>query len=1203
MNWTEAQAEAISYEKNKNILVAAAAGSGKTAVLVERIIRKILDPENPVSVDEILVLTFTNAAAKEMKGKIAAAIRKKLEEFPDNKRLARQAAAVQSTDISTIHAFAQKIITNNIHRTDIPVGFTLSSETENQMLTDRVIAEVLERYYARIDKLPSFSHLTLGHGGVKNDNNLRQTIGEIYKFSRSLAMPERWLNDSVDKYRAVYKSGSISGTVWEQYFLEAAGDPVRQIRECYAEINKIIDQSLPEDHKYCGFFAIEGEMFKALAGADNIDDFFRLKDKIEFKTKPRRTKEDKGDPILSSALDRIDALRDRAKGIFKKNRLFAYQSPSEAAEHIALLYPEMRTLKNIVLTVGRRHTRLKLADSMLDFNDLEHRLLALIMNRDGSPTEFCRQLGEKYKAIFVDEYQDTNNIQDTLFKLISGGRGNIFMVGDIKQSIYKFRNASPDLFLEKYNSYAAGEAGHLSILSDNFRSRQTVVDSVNFLFRKIMFKSGAEIDYTDDESLHCKADYPATGNDEAYATELIMTDISQEDVADKTVLEATTVAERILDLVLEERLPVYDRDTDSTRPADFGDIAVLMRATKADAPVFAQVFRDYGIPVSTDSGGGLLSSLEARTVLSFLEIIDNPVQDIPLLAVMRSPIFGFTPDELAEIRSGRRQGGFYHAARHAAEKGNQKAKTFFETLDKMRKFSKYMGIHELIYKICYDLNYMAIARGMKGGEVRKANLNLLLRIAADYEKTRLSGLFNFVDYITHADGGSIQQASGAGGGSVSITTVHKSKGLEYPIVILAGTVKGRANDGQTLYDQEIGLAMEYVDTDSRIKYPALPVDIIRHKKRKEARAEEMRLLYVAMTRAREKLIISATNGTAGQSKAWLRPVVDSGGKVMRLCIEQTECFRDWVVFGFLDNKHAEPLRELMEADISDLEIDESSCPFRFVLSTAAEEPPKAAPEEAEQEIQEEAAPAKYEDEELRQRLGYVYPHAALTRIPIKLSVSEIKRSSQSDQDGEYIPALSRISRRNFREGEVNPAAEVGTITHFVMQHIDPVRTQNIDRVLDQAEELVAKGMLTKAQAEAVDYYSITRFFASEIGERVCRAFEEGRLKRELKMLFPVKAGEVYSQIPKDAPEYNAEIIVQGIADCVIFDDDGLTLIDYKTDNCTDHRILLRAESYGEQIALYKEGLELIYGKPVKESYIYFMKPGACVNMTELNREF
>lgn len=1250
MNWTGPQNEAITYNKNKNVLVSAAAGSGKTAVLVERIIQKILDENNPISVDEILVLTFTDAAAKEMKNKIERAIEKKLKEFPENKHLRNQSIRIASANISTIHAFAKKIIENNIHLTNIPVGFSIISETENKFLKDEVLDNCMERYYEKFDKLPSFRELTLGHGGIKNDSALRDIILNINKFSQSLAQPKVWLNNAVRLYKVVAKQNSIAGTVWETEYMKCMQSHIERILCYYDAIDILVGNNFAEDDKITIFYKNEKKMFSDLretAAKGDIEKFFDAKSNLTFNRLPTVRGADK---YTKGVLDQIKHFRDTVKSEYGKPKLIKYSSVQEMSQYIAKLYPRVKTLKNIVLMMGRRHQRYKLLNSYLDFNDLEHQLIALIMNPDGTPTEFCKNLGYRYKEILVDEYQDTNNIQDTLFRLLSGDRKNIFMVGDIKQSIYKFRNASPRLFLEKYNTYDNDQDsnnGHLIKLSNNFRSRGAVVDSVNYVFKKIMHKNTAELEYTDDEFLYQSIPYPNSDNEEDYCTEMLMTNVLGKTTASKTEnktenkkesnrykssdnkreLEGKTIANRIIDLVYKDKLEVTDKITGQLRPIEFGDIVILSRNWSA-ANDFKKVFYDYGIPMSGEFGEGFLETIEVSTVLSFLQIIDNPLQDIPLLTILRSPMFGFSADELAEIRFGTRHGRFYTAMKNSAKNGNTKASEFIGCLNDLRKKSKYMGVDELISLICSDLQYQSIVSAMPGGEIRQANLKLLFDHATNFERTSLKGLFNFVGYLEKANETGVEPTSGrASSGTrsaVTFTTIHKSKGLEYPVVFIANTAGSRPNNNALVCSEDLGIGLDYVDTKQRIKYSSLSLDLIKFKNNKEALAEEMRLLYVAMTRAKEKLIISCTN--EGNSKQWLKPLFDTDGNIVRSSIDGTEKFRDWLVFSFLGHKNASNLRDMMDSDLTELKLDDrGACRhFKFqyfsyftndkdlsneiskLTSGTTEIADEATSggiqlgiepihETADIEKQNQPSLTKTEIEEV---LGYKYPYEVLTKIPLKLSVSEIKRSfniDMTENESEYIPRPSTIADRSFRKPKSGTAAEVGTITHYILQHINPELTETEDQLKEQIKKMIANHIISESQAESVDFLTIFDFYQTGIGDRIIKAYKENRLYREFKFLIPIDASDIYVRL-KNTEIGSEKITVQGIADCFFFEDDEIVLVDYKTDNCTQANAYEQAKQYTFQLEYYAKGLEMIFNKRVKEKIVYFTKPHMAIKI-------
>ncbi len=1187
MNWTKSQSRAIEHPGGANMLVAAAAGSGKTAVLVERIIRRILDENDPVSVDELLVLTFTDAAAGEMRNKISSAIERRLAEDPDNRRLREQALKMSMADISTIHSFAKKTITNNIHKTDIPADFSIADDSTNIPIINEALDDCLERFYERIDRDPSFAALTLGHGGIKNDKNLRDMIISLYKYARSLARPEKWLNDSVNMYRSAAHSASLDGTPWGDALSEAVRRDIDAGFKNYRAIVRILRRSFPDNENAMRFYVAEAVRYSDLKNFDSLSEFYEKLGAMKFLTAPRAAAWEKDYPELVAARAEIKAHRDMAKSVLK-GKIFSYGGADTMTDLIAKQYPIIRTLKNILLMLMRRHRRMKLGLGLLDFDDLEHCLLKMLTNRDGTPSELCGTLRGRYREIYVDEYQDTNNIQDALFSLLSGGRGNVFMVGDLKQSIYGFRSASSALFLDKYNRYSEGDGGSLTILSDNFRSRETVVRTVNEVFENIMSAATAGIDYNENERLKAGASFPDTDGG-IYRTELI---ISGAGGKTRHHAEAEAIAGRIIELVCKQKLPIYDSLTGETRPIEFGDIAVLFRNISAPLPAYEEVFAEYGIPTLSRSGG-FLESVEIETVLAFLAIIDNPLQDIDLIAVMRSPIFGFTADELANIRAGRRGGCFYEAAADAA-KSDPKTAEFIAVLDKMREYSEYMGIHELIYKICYDLDYIAIASAMRGGDGRRANLRMLLKTASDFERKGLSGLFDFIEFLkTVSETGGLRMAVSAGGArsAVQLITIHKSKGLEYPVVILANTSNERRGSGSFVFSEKLGIGMSYVDTEKRLRYPTLPKDLIDRYNGIEERAEEMRLLYVAMTRAREKLIISFSE--TGISKKWKRPLADENGKIFSGCVENTAVLRDWIVFGLLNNENLGALREMMETDTSGFRVSGGAPASVTFFRDMSDEPlPAETAESAADEGED------IDSEDLAAVLEYEYPGAELTKIPLKLSVSEIKnrlRENIGEQEWEYTPRLSSIADRTFRSAAQGSPAETGTITHFVLQHIDPLRTDTPEETAAQISELALKGIVSEKQLEQVDRSSVIALFESAVGAEIRRAAKRGNLKRELKMLFPMKASEIYGS-SGDPTLDNAEIIVQGVADCVCLNDGGAVLIDYKTDRCTAKQAKAQAEKYRVQIDCYTRGIEAILDVPVKKRIIYFLTPGTAVEI-------
>lgn len=1187
VKWTEQQREAIEA-RGGNILVAAAAGSGKTAVLVERIIRMITDTENPVSVDNLLVLTFTDAAASEMRRKIADAIDSKIAEEPENSWLREQSVKVGSACISTIHSFCSRIISNNIHLTDLPEDFSLIDETENRILQQRALNDVLESYYRRIDRKSGFKQLVMGYGGIKGDDSLRETVLKLHDFSRSLAYPRRWLHAAWhDGYEKLNNTSAVKSSVWvdalTRQLLAYAGD----INEGLQTIMSIVDDEAPSDHKYRSYF---GEMveyfcprFERISENVSFDALCGLLRGLEIKRAPNKT------GIDDAAAERIKTLRSKA----------VQESLAKAAELMSALEednivmvqkcaPIVKTLCSIVRQTERVHQRYKRERGVIDFGDLEHGLLTLLRAADGGDTPLCLRLREYYHEILLDEFQDTNSLQFEIFTRLSKADGNLFMVGDIKQCIYKFRNADPSIFAKLYKSYGMGDGGRLICLFKNFRSRAEVIDGVNYIFSSIMREESGGIDYTHKEYLINGAEYSAG---ESYDTEILLTDIAEEKAADEQIeqlesieIEAENMAERICRLVRGRELLVTDKETGVLREVRFGDIAVLSR-NRDGCNAIEAALAVRGVAVISESGQRYLDSAEVATVLCFLQIIDNPVQDIPLIAVMRSPMFGFSAEELAKIRACAK--GRYYTAVCAAAETNAKAARFIEVLDGLRDCAKYMGVDEIVWKICNELHYFSIVGAMPSGELRQSNLKLLLERCSAYEQGSMTGLFNFIKYIemlreSQKDlipAKNLTDTTEA----VRVMTIHKSKGLEFPVVVLLGMAK-QFNDSDIkrgiIWDANCGIGLDYVDTRQRVRFGSPMKKLIAGELLASLKSEEMRLLYVAMTRAKEKLIISAV--IKGSGNKWKSTEFNEDGNVRQIFVKRAASMCDWMLGAVLNHPDACLLREYVgRGDI----IPQADAEARFnvlLVSGGAESDTVVRRNETEDRAE------VFDADEIRRRLEYEYPYGEQSGLPIKMSVSELKRRRMPEED--YSTGLLKMPRSLITDTSEIGAAERGTITHYVLQHIDTKRTETYTNVEKQVEEMTASGMISTRQRGAVDVEAIFGFFDSELGKRLKAS---KRVEREFDFYMLVSPDEIGENISCGNAE---DVILQGIADCFFFEDDGAVLIDYKTDRVGRSGAEARSEIYRVQIEYYARGLEAIFGVPIKEKYLYFLNCGEAVKM-------
>lgn len=1189
VNWTKQQLEAISA-RSGNILVAAAAGSGKTAVLVERIIRIITDAENPVSVDRLLVLTFTEAAASEMKRKIAAAIDKKLEENPDNEWLREQSIKVGSACISTIHAFCSRILSNNAHLTDLPSDFSLIDDTENKVLQAKALDAVMESYYNHIDKKDGFRNLVMGWGGIKGDESLRETIIKLHDFSRSLAYPKKWLHNACHNgYIYIKKGGSVEDSVWAELIKFELFTCAQNIADGLRVVCAAVEREIPSDHDYYSYYYNMTDDFRSafskiqLGDNDCADRLRALLGGFKIKNAPKRGSLDE------EVTKRINKLRDDiVKGELKHAAALLSAADEENTRRIAACAPVVKTLCSIVRQVERVHQRYKKEKSVIDFSDLEHGLLNLLCNEKGEITPLCLKLREYYHEILLDEFQDTNQLQFEVFSHLSKECGNLFMVGDVKQCIYKFRNADPSIFMRLYTEYGRGDGGRLIRLFKNFRSRAEVIDSVNFIFSSVMSKRVGGVEYNKDEYLINGAAYES-GSD--YNTEVIVCDVSAVNSDDSLIkeigsseLEAKNAAQYIKDLVCGGEMLVTDKESGELRKARFGDIAVLCRGG-AGCNNIETALAELGIASVSDTGQNYLGSVEVTTVICFLQIIDNPLQDIPLIAVMRSPMFGFCADELAKIRACAK--GRFYTAVEAAAKTDSKAAAFVDILNNLRGCAKYMGTDELVWKICNELHYFSIAGAMPNGERRRANLKLLLERCSDYEQGTLTGLFNFIKYIemlreskkdmTPAKDNTDNTAA------VRIMTIHKSKGLEFPIVFMLGTSKKfnlKDIQREIIWDADLGIGLDLIDTRQRIKFKVSVRNMIESSMLRSLKAEELRLLYVAMTRAKEKLIISAT--VSSRDNRWMDSEFDEDKHLYPILSDRATSMRDWIFSALISSPDAAALRERAgKQDIIPRIDSDAHFNVSVVVPSFDTDFESNSTENSHGEKNEKSA------EKISERLDYTYPYADLSRLPIKLSVSELKRRRMPDED--YSTGLLRTPSALITDTSEIGAAERGTITHFVLQHIDIAKTERKTQIEEQIRDMTASGMISEAQGEVVDVDSIYSFFASDLGIRLKNS---DKFEREFDFYMLVSPNEV----DKDVAGGADDVILQGIADCFFYEDDGVVLIDYKTDRVGKSGIQKRSELYRLQIEYYSRGLEAILGTSIKERYLYFLNCGEAVKM-------
>lgn len=1383
VTWTDEQWEAIAV-RGCSSLVAAAAGSGKTAVLVERIIRRISDPADPLDVDRLLVATFTNAAAAEMRHRIAEGLEKVLAADPSSDHLRRQLALLPRASITTLHSFCLEVIERHAQTIGLDPGFRIANETEIALLRQEVLEELFEEEYGASDETGGFWRLADMFSGDKNDDALFALVQRVYDFSRSHPWPELWLREAAE----AFARGLTEDDPWTPHLrrhleltLEGvkAGleDALRLTRlpggpEPYAASLEDDLQTIAYLQERCGegtwdhlYHAFQGAGFGKLKACRGDQYDKELQEKVK--------------ELRSDAKDKLTALKEELFG----------RTAEQFDEELKAISPLMDALVKLVETFDRKFREVKRDKRLVDFADLEHYCLHILRAEGEEPGQLvpsaeALEYREQFAEVLLDEYQDTNRVQEAIVALISrSSPGNRFMVGDVKQSIYRFRLAEPTLFQEKYKAFVpgGGEPGARIDLARNFRSRRQVTDGTNFIFRQVMQEKVGEIDYDGRAELVFGAAYypEAAGDERRWTPELLLIDRSSadsdseegepraaeaeergEDEAagfdpaaelkelETAQLEARLIAGRIRELTGMDggrRFQVFDKDAKEMRDIVFRDIVILLRATQQWAPVLIEELKRAGIPAYAELSTGYFEAIEVQVMLSLLKLIDNPYQDIPLAGVLRSPIVQCTAEELALIRASSPGGAYYDAVRKfvragaeegggpqtvgrpeadsepqtagrpeaeasgtvaegsgastendgAAAEGDKpeqagaparmaapaetaarddargllraKLRRFLEQLKLWRMEARQGSLAELIWHIYRTTGYFDFVGGLPGGIQRQANLRALYDRARQYEATSFRGLFRFLRFVERMrDGGGdlgTARALGEQEDVVRIMTIHKSKGLEFPVVFAAGLAKSfnrRDLTASFLLHRELGFGPKFLEADTRVSYPTLPWLAIRRKIELETLAEEMRVLYVALTRAREKLYLIATVKDAGRKlAAWERFANHEGPALPDDAVAAAKCYLDWIGPALVRHPEGQPLRAaggMAEGGLPLAAGDPSIWavrivrPDQFAALTEAAVAVDALDDRLQSVLRlEPVDETERWEHEVWRRLSWAYPYKAASGMLSKTSVTELKRLSEhhkllaslseegdadlalpegglllpeglrpagtlaepkiregvaaaGDNSGSaprqsqpaaaaagYRPAIVR--RPRFLEQRKMTAAERGTVFHSVMQHIplDPPPTEETVRAA--LERMVERELLTEEQRDAVDTAAIASFFRTELGLRLVGARQ---VRREVPFSFGLPASDVYGV--QAGPESADVIMLQGVIDCVFEEEDGLVLLDYKTDQLKGRSPQSIAEGYRLQLELYARAVERIWKRPVIGKFIYLFDGSHVVEL-------
>lgn len=1204
LTFTPEQQKVIDL-RNRNILVCAAAGSGKTAVLVERIIEIVTDEEHPVDIDRLLVVTFTNAAAAEMRERIGKALSARLCQTPDNVHLQRQVSLLHNAQITTIDSFCLFVIRNNFNDIGLDPGFRIADEGELRLLKQDTLTELLEQQYQEKNK--SFLSCVEYFTGGSNDRLLEEYISKLYEFSMSYPWPEDWISQCMRGYKITSVS-ELEETDWCHYI-------IRYIRTLVAESIADLDIALQLTERPDGPYMYgetlekEKEMLSKLTQIETFAGFYEAFTTVSFGRLPSK-KDDSVNPLLR---EKVQLLRKNLKKRLDDIReAYLVLSPEKVVERMETAAPNVEELLLLVLAYKELLDQRKRRDNMIDFHDMEHFALDILLSRqeDGSvlPSTAAREYRAHFKEILIDEYQDSNLVQELLLKSISGEEDenyNRFMVGDVKQSIYKFRLARPELFIEKYIGYTKEASNRQRIdLHRNFRSRPQVIDSVNSVFSRMMRPELGGVDYDEEAALYQGAVFPKseTGTEDSaadpYRTEYLVIGKDEESRLTTRGQEAAAIAHKIRELYAS--LKVTDKETGKLRPVRYSDIVILLRTTAGWAEEFKAVLEQEGIPAYVSSRTGYFQTVEIKVLMQLLRVIDNPLQDIPLYGTMKSFFGGFEEEEIAKIRAEDKQAPLYELLINYDGEEKEKVQEFLKWLSGYRRKTAYTPIHKLIQDILTETGYLDYVTARPGGSQRRANVEMLLTRAAAFENTSYYGLFHFLRYMEQLEKYEVDYGEAdildENADVVRIMSIHKSKGLEFPVCFVAGLSKRfnmQDTTGRMIADADMGIGVDYVDEELRLQSKTLKKRAVALKMKLDTLGEEMRVLYVAMTRAREKLILTGMTADVDQFEAELSKQKEFGsfdrsGKIPFSVLAGASCYLDFL-FPCLDEVTLIRPKELFLADVQGavVEIDRKQ---KLLAGKDGEN--------------------KQIMTELSGRFEKIYPYQYLSDLFVKTTVSELKKKAIHDLSFRSMEDLNlgdgakgndteqAFTAQWFEEPEIVPyipsfissteemsGTDRGSAYHKVMELLDfaklgECQEPDVDKQLnEQLEQFVEEGRLTVQWRESIDNRKIRTFLKSSLAKRMGRAAQLGRLRREQPFVLGLPASRLGGQFPE-----SEQVLIQGIID-VFFEEDGRIIVaDYKTDRVKAPEELITR--YQVQLDYYAQALTRLTGKEVTEKIIY-----------------
>lgn len=1115
-----------------------------------------------------------------MREKILEAIYKKIEENPEDENLQKQVILLNKASISTIHSFCLDVIKNNFYEIDVSANTRIADDSEILLLQQEVIDDLFEEKYEEEDS--NFIKLIKTYTKYNQDEVLKDLILRVYSYIQASPFPEEWLEEQIEKLN-IEDGTNFSDTVWGKIITENANqileDSILKLQNIRTKMIRF-----PELDKFTA--KIEDDIDKYTYIQNNLSDWDTAVEAINTLKNAIWTKDQK---ITNDLKDEAKDVRESTKDEFKKVKKLMNCSSEEAVQDIKYMYPILKMLKDLILEFSQKFYQRKREKNIMDFSDMEHLALKILVKKDENgnvvKSEIAKKYENKFEEIAIDEYQDSNLVQEYILTSVSRGN-NIFMVGDVKQSIYKFRQARPKLFLDKYDSYKLepvdGEDRKIQLFK-NFRSRSNILDFTNLAFEDIMSRELGNIEYNQDEYLNLGANFEEIQNQD-YKTELEILDLSEEnddiwktdeeeteeeqEKVEDVVLEARFVARKIKELI-DDKYQIIDKKT-GRRDIQYKDIAILLRTSSGVANVYEKEISELEIPVYSDSSSQYLQSVEIETIMSLLRIINNPMQDIPLVTVMRSPIGNFTDNELIEIRMADRNSSFYEAL---LKSDLEKAHRFLSLLKELREDEEYMSLDEWIWNIYTKTGYMNYVNLMPNGALRVSNLRMLFERAKQYEEASFKGLYNFINFIDkikfNQEDLKASKIIGENENVVRIMTIHKSKGLEFPVVILAGVGKQfnfRDLNGKILLDQDLGMGPQYIDSDKYIEFKTLAKKALAIKAKNEAISEEMRILYVALTRAKEKLIIVGRQKDVNKKMSEKQKLLEiystiDDNKINPYLLQKYKTYLDWLELIYLKEGVANT-KNLFTVNINKREKTSVK------IENEVEDISEKIIEESNKNNDEQ------EKEKIKEILNWQYKHQSIEGIPTKTSVSKLKEEREQEIQITQEPKFINEEAKTKLTG-----AQKGTLIHLCLQKMRETEEYNLEKITELIEGLKDKEIITEIEAQNIDKEKLLEYTNSQLWTELKQAKE---IHKEHPFYINIKASRIYNQINKEDDE---DILVQGVIDLFFIDkDDNLILVDYKTDYVQNENELI--EKYKGQLDLYKEALEQSLDKKVDRMCIY-----------------